>query len=266
MTGCIDYMLDVIEREIPSRLLDIVFKPKPLHGDLNIPHSRREIIRQEVINDWVVRDCNVLGVQDIHVPLTQATISDVGQNQRLIYFPKSSTGGKRILGISSMGFFNPYAHSSIAAMGVMTGTEMQSAISKLLSSHSQIPRVETGYVSIVNENTFMVEDLIRASNNFWVGLRLESDEYLSHIRPEYYPKLAEFGMMACKAVIYRKMINDRDGAVIEGGHELGSLNDLVNNWSDAGETYQDMRKTRLTKILRLNDKNTHRAHLKVLVS
>lgn len=266
MSGAIEYFLDVIERSIPSKLLDICFKPKPEHGISNVPYSVREAIRQEVINDWLVRDINTKGVSDIVLPLSTAQIRNASRNQLVIHIPRSATGGRRIIGISRMGFFNPYAISNLSALGAVTSTEMQRAISKLATSVSAIPRVETGYITLINENTFLVEDLILTSTNFWVGVTLEADEYLSNIKPAYYDKFSEFAMLACKAVIYRKMINDRDASIIEGGHELGSLNDMVSSWSDADEQYQDMRRMRLGKLLFLNDKNKKLAHIKSIVN
>lgn len=266
MSGAIEYFLDFIERSIPSKLLEITFRPDPKHGINNVQFSVRERIRQEVINDWLVRDINTKGIQDIVLPLSTAVIRDAGRNQLVIHIPRSATGGRRIVSISRMGFFNPYAVSNLASLGAVTSTEMQRAISKMVTSVSAIPRVETGYITLINENTFLVEDFIMTSTNFWVGVSLEADEYLSNIKPAYYDKLAEFALMACKAVIYRKMVNDRDGSIIEGGHELGSLNDLVNNWTDADEQYQDMRRMRLKKILSLNDKNTKLAQIKSIVS
>lgn len=266
MSSAVEYILDVIEREIPEKVLNSIFRPRNPHFNDGTQYNVREIIRAEVINEWLIRDLNTHGVKEMLLPLNTSRVVELNWNQKLIIIPKSATANRRIIGLSRVGFFNPYAimgSDNSAGLGI---SEVQSALDKMGASLTAIPRVESKYVRIVNENTFLLEDVVLINTSFWAGVCVEADEALSDFSPAYWSKLSEYATLACKAVCYRKFINNYDGVMIEGGHELGTLSDLVQSWSDTAEQYNDFRKTKFRKITRLNDKYWKREHIKSIIN
>jgi hypothetical protein len=262
MTSAVEYILDVIEREIPSKILEASFRPRNPHLTNGTQYNVREIIRIKVINEWLIRDLNTHGVKEMLLPLNTSQIITLNYNQNLIIIPKSATANRRIIGLSRVGFFNPYAF-----MGDNNGlswgvSEVQGALDKMGSSLSNVPRVETKSVRIVNENTFLVEDAVLLTSSFWAGVCVEADDALSDFSPAYWTTLSTWGVLACKAMCYKNFTDNYDGTFIEGGAELGKLSDMISNWSDTNEQYNDLRRTKFRKITRLNDKNFKREHIK----
>jgi hypothetical protein len=266
MSSAVEYILDVIAREIPSKILDATFRPRNPHFNDGTQYNVREIVRTEIVNEWLIRDLAIHGVKEMLLPLNTSRIVDLNLNQKLIIIPRSATANRRIIGLSRIGFFNPYAVLGSDSGGGYTVSALQAGLDRLVASMSPIPRVETKYVRIVNENTFLVEDIVLINSSFWAGVCVEPDEALSDFAPAYHGKLADFALLACKAVCYRKFIDNYDGALIEGGHELGQLSDKIQSWSDAAEQYTDFKNRKFRKITRLNDKNWKREHIKSIVN
>lgn len=266
MTSAVEYILDAIEREIPSKILNAVFRPRNPHLNDGTQYNVREIIRVEVLNEWIIRDLNTHGVKEMLLPLNTSRIVDLNWNQKLVIIPKSATANRRIIGLSRVGFFNPYAIMGSDNAAGWAVSEVQSQLDRMAASLSSIPRVETKYVRIVNENTFLIEDIVLINTSFWAGVCVEADDALSDFSPAYWGKLADYGMLACKAVCYKRFIDNYDGAFIEGGHELGQLSDMIRNWADTADQYKDMKNTKFRKLTRLNDKHWKREHIKSIIS
>lgn len=255
--------LDEVRYNIPREILDLVFIEQE-HRNSRLPVSVDTMIRQKVIDARVKPDCNIVGGVETTIELVNV-VPEYLDIYRVVYrIPKRLTQGKSIGSVLSVGF---------GVGGVMASTTMSSpgqsplmdAANGVLQSHLPIPMVSTAAVSLIGENTVLVEDNMALPVNLFLRCILDNDEELTHISQRSMLKFTQLVVLATKAYIFNNSAIRLDIGYVQGGQTIGRLREIIDGYADANELYYDYLQNTWAKVAFLNDPQQKMRHLRSLV-
>lgn len=259
----ITYALNNLRMHIPIEVLEKTF------FGLNpsrfvTPTSLDSIIRDQVIDAKVLVDCNLIGSEEVYVPLQNLPATRVDNFTTIYNIPKSLTQGRSITSALSVayGFGSPIgANMSGGNMGLRNSSSLLDAASGVMMSQAPIPDVSTAYVTLIGENTIMIQDTVALPGNIALRCKIESDANFSQLSGPAYMQFAELVLLATKAFIYVKNQIPMDRAYLSGGQDLNAYRNIIDSYSDAAVNYNDYFRTVWRKVSILDSYQSKRRHL-----
>lgn len=273
MSGAIQKALDEVFFQIPIEVLQLAFASQNIfltQRQLSIP----AMIREEVIERRVRVDIDCKGATQVAIPLAGVTPEYLDQYNRVFVIPASLTDGRSISCTLSVSYgqYGAYGYPNMLGQGRAymgyPGTDqsvLTNMVDNLNNARRPIPMVSSANVRLIAENTILVTDALPIAQELWLNCLLGSDQELTQIQPPYWPLFSELVVWAAKAYVYRKLNIQLDTGALVAGQSLGRIREVVDNYSDAEQTYQDMRREKLGKMLFLNDPTRRKQHLKMLI-
>lgn len=254
----ITYSLQQLRFAIPREILEKVFISNMNHRLIQ-PTSLDTRIRQEVIEQRVLVDCNLAGGTETHIPLSTLPKEFIDSYTAIYRIPKNMTQGRTITRALSV------SYGEGAIMGVVNvaptqGNAYLDAASGVLAASLPIPIVSTAQCQLIGENVVMIADNMALPVNIFLRCWLENDENFNHIQPTSYKAFSKLIELAVKAYIYINAQIPMDRAFIHAGSELGRFKEIVDGYSDANEQYETHFNEVWRKTAYLNDYNAHRRH------
>lgn len=265
-----------VKWRIPRAILEKVFVSSGQYWRPSMAESLEAQIENLVIRPRVMVDCNLIGGQQTSIPLEGLTFEMPYQYTTVVHIPKARTQGRRINSVRNVTFFNAaavgglYGGSTGMGMGASGNTAQDntaavSVAASLMASFDKIPQTSTSRVSLIAENTILInEGMIIPSNSFLL-CTLEMDEQLSNLplrSYRYFSNLVEF---AVKAYIYNEIIVTMDKGELFYGQELGSFKEIVSGYADANQNYQDYLKDKMESTLLMSDEASYSRFIKMVV-
>ncbi len=242
----IDYLVSVIKRNIPNEILTMVFidfiKINTLRTNLDY------YIKQKVIYDWVVKDCNLVGGIETVIDITTTRRENV-DGGILIYVGFGPTAGKNIMSVLSIG----YGYTSY--FGNQPG---------IVSALTEPLQVSDSRIELVGDNIIFVEGYV-GINITNLRCVLENDKDFNNISPRSLPKLSELTLLAAKAYIFNAARIKLGNATIINGIDMPQIIEIVSSYSDSYEQYHEMLINQWTKINMLNDKVSRNRLIKMII-
>jgi len=229
------YLLTSIKREIPIEILNLVFMD--FNRANTLPRSLDYEIKKNILHEWVLADCNLVGGIQAIVDITGIRREET-KGGLLIYVGFGPTSGKLITSVLSIG----YGYSSYFALAP--------GISSALTEPTQTSDTR---IELVGENLVYVEGFV-GINITNLRCVLENDKDFNNISPRSLVKLAHMAVLATKAYIYNKARVKFGTATIINGIDMPQIIDTVNSYSDSMEMYRDMLVNVWTKINIMNDR------------
>lgn len=244
------YALKRIRQQIPREVLNLAFKQKTTTG-FSIPVSVDSMIREQVINDMVLTDCNLTGGAEVVIHLRSTVRERVEPGVHVYRIPKQLTQNRKILSALSLSF----SMSGTSAMGMNYGTndEVLNVAKKQMASNMAIEPISDARCSVIGENVIMAEHADSYIGNVYLRCIIENDANMNHLNPKSWDNFGTLCVWAAKSCIYVNTIIDMDRGYIVGGSEIGQYKTTIENYSDANETYRDYLKTTWAKTAVLND-------------
>ena len=242
----INYLIDCIKREIPQELLEYTFQPEYRLG--TIPTSMDYMIRSEVIEGWLLRDCNLLGGTEVTIPLAGATLRTTDHGS-ILQIPMSATGNKLITSVLSI---------SQATTAYSTNSNSMSNV------HAPGMQTISARLQLTGPNTIYVEGTIPVTQ-MYLRCVLANDKDFSNIPARAMTLLADLGVLACKSYIYTNRIIRVESAAIVSGVSIGKYADIIDGYSDSIEIYKEMRSIKWRKSLILQDPTSRNRYLRSLI-
>lgn len=239
MSSMINYGTTRIMNEIPIELLQKVFNPNPVYG-IGSMHSREHIIADTLVRNRVLKDCDIVGGEQVVIPLNG--LPDAITNGAMIYrIPLSSTAGRYINSVLSL------------EMGTWNG---QYPGANALSSANGPEGSGTHHVKLVGTNTIAVQENIPTAN---LHLRciLGNDANMNNFNEKAKLAFGEMCVLAAKATIYNKLAIAIGEAGNNGGNTNAATQQMVDSYADATELYNEFVRVRWNKISKLTDRKTH---------
>lgn len=259
--------IDEVRFHIPLPILEMAFitqQPLPY----GVRPSLDSRIRELVLDQRVLVDCNLVGGVELTIPLDGLVPERVDNLHALYRIPKERTQGRTILSVLSTALSYGANHGVTSATD-QTGFANQSALSNatlgLLNSASPIPLVAQAHVTLVGENTVVVQDHLHLPPGTHLRCLVTNDSELNNINPASYHAFCQLAVLATKAYIYNHLVLPIDESYLVGGVSLGRFREIVDGFADANELYQEHLKERWKVTAFHNDPERHRRHLKLIM-
>lgn len=259
----ITYALSTIKHMIPIEILQRTFiTNQKLYGLPNI--NLDAIIRDIVIEGRVLVDCNLVGGQEVTVPLDRCA-KETQDHYNVVYrIPKSLTQNRRITTALSVSYGSAMAYSHNMYLGQDSSSLMGNAAG-LLASASAIPDVSTAHVRLIDENVVLLTNTTIVPLNLHLRCRIENESNMNNLQPTMYQDFAELVVWAVKAYIY---VNNRipmNRGYVEGGWEIGTYKEEIDSYQDANENYMTLVKTKWRKLAIINDNESYNRYLSSII-
>lgn len=254
--SCINKALADIKWEIPDEVLDIVFLPKT--GYNGAPLSVDEYIKDKIIMKKVMVDCNIVGGRVSLIPLDGLKPIYTDPYTTVFEIPKNRTQGCNILSALAINYYpfstmSGISSSTFNTAAYMNTSSVTSSAQRIADSVSSIPPISVAYCDLVGPNTIVVRDVYRVVYSFFLRCILENDANLNNINPRSWLAFSKLCVLACKSYIYTYSKIKMDKAYLYGGQELGSIKEIIDEYSDAQEQYDEYLSNKWRKISLMND-------------
>lgn len=268
-----------VRARIPRQILEKVFIDGSSYYRPTLNSSIEEQIETLVVRPRVLVDCNLIGGEQVLVPLAGLEQERTLQYTTVINIPKSRTNGRSINSVLNVSFFNSasvsgYVGAGVMGMGSLSGgtgyNGMDNSAATALSASvvaamDKIPMTSTSKVQLIAENTILITDGINLPNESFLRCVVANDENLAGLQMRSYRYFAQLVEYAVKAYIYNQLIIDIDVGELRYGQNLGVFKEIVASYSDANQNYTDYMSTTMEKVLFLNDEMTSARYLKLLI-
>lgn len=244
----VQYALNNLRHKIPAQVLQLVFGPQQMGatpmgwGYDPSSHNLDHNIYERVLLSRVHPDLNLFGSMQVRIPLQGLEAEYVDYQTRVYRIPYERTDGHRLVGVQSLHYTSSqYGLDNTMGHSYAGGGEssMTSAAGEVVDSVSDLPISQTARLQIIGDNVVMVRDSYQhySHDAMLVGI-CEFDDLISQLNPGAYPVYAELVEYATKAYIYNHLVVMLDQGALHAGMELGRIRELVDDYRDANELYQ----------------------------
>lgn len=263
MENPITYAINRIMFTIPRQILEKAFIGE---GRYRYRESRslESFIREKVIDERVAMDIELLGSTFIQLPIKPSWMSNQGNGEYLIRVPMSATQGRVITRVTSIETGNGNSMLS-NQYNTSSSNAALNATQKLMDSHLPTPITGTPHVELLDNNVIYVSDVIFSGFTVFVNCYLAADENFRNLPKSAWPHFAKLSELACKAYIWNTLAILMGNAVLDGGQELGVFKDIVDEYRDAHEMYEEYFMTKWRKVAIMADRLSNERHLRSLV-
>jgi len=262
--SALKYGMDRIMREIPREILHMAFLRKSSYFGIETTLDKQ--ISDLVIKKVVLRDTNVVGGITLTISTENCNLRYYEKNSTehnlVIQVPYKITNGKKILeplslvdGAGQNNNFNSSTNALVSAMG-----------NKMNHDANIGNGFATSNLELIAPNTILVYEEIDFLSIGYLKVLVENNENLTNISPKSYLNFGELCVLAAKQYIYNKLVIDLDKGALYGGHELGKIADIINNYETATEDYNIYLKEKWMKTMFINDKPSYSDFIKGMVS
>lgn len=268
----ITYAIDrIIKTGIPKPILNLMFLSRYAQSYYTLDTLESKI-REEVINQRVIVDCNLVHGVDMTIPLAKCEKLTGNYYSATFRVPKTLTQGKRIVSVLDLTAASGTVITADASMtatsaGMYTATMANySTIGAVMGAGRQMQRsvmpiqvVSNALVYLVGDNTVLIKDSVIIPATMMLRVVVENDENMNHIQPAYYPTFYELVVLAVKAYIYNNLVVEQDNVFIMSGGEMNKFKEIVDSYSDAEELYAEKLEGWYKSMI-LNDPESQRQH------
>lgn len=263
-TGAIEKAITEIKFEIPEEILDLVFMKKAYFYRDRPTNLDREIIKK-VIAARVIVDCDLIGGTDYIVPLLDI-YRELTQEWMAVYrIPKMFLDNRSIMSIMGIMYINPYMVSAPAGQNICGWSSIMATTQAVLEAMAPIPNFSSSEVALEGESTIVIRDARVLPDFSYARVILSYDEYMSNITPRSYIAFSKMCTLAVKSYIWKNRVIPMDRGELTAGVTLGSIKEVIDEYKDAEQMYQDYRKDVMRKVLLMNDDQRKRRLLTRLV-
>jgi hypothetical protein len=117
-------------------------------------------------------------------------------------------------------------------------------------------------IQLVGPNTVYFEGGIISTMRYLKCI-IENDAEFANINDRSLPFLSEMCVLAAKAYVYNNFSIKAENMPIIQGLPMGRMADMISEYSDAAEMYNELRRTKLKKVLLLNDRTSASRYIRM---
>ena len=229
------------------------------------PISIDEHIMINVIRQRVLPDINMTHGIRTNIPMAGCRVEMIDSYSYVVFVPKEVTGGKSVIAALGVTYLNPSMGTAMQAGITGTRSMVLGATSNLANATDGSSVMSSDQVELSGENTIYVKTYNSIRSNGGLVVTLEHDENLSAIKPRSISKFKDLIVLACKAYIYNKLSLQLDIGKLHAGHELGRYREIVDSYAEADEQYEELKETKIGKILFMNDEDAMGRHIRTML-
>lgn len=248
--NAITYALQRIRQDIPPQVLTLAFT-EPAAKQFAIPVSVDSVIKERVLVERVLVDCNLVGGAEVVINLNSATHERVQPGVHVYRIAKQLTQNRNILSALNIGFTNDGMGNISHQFGMQD--EVLNVAKQQLSSMLSIQIISDARVNVIGDNVIMAEHADFYMGRIYLRCVIENDSNMNHLNPRSWDNFATLCTLAVKSYIYMNNVVSLDRGYMQGGSEIGAYKDIIDGYSDANETYRDFLKTTWAKTSIYND-------------
>jgi hypothetical protein len=275
MTSLISYALDQVGYELPAEVLKETFASRrydPARGerfrDNNLGLSIEAVIRKEIIEGRVAVDINLCSGVETVISLSGLAMEQIDPWNIIYRIPDKLTGGRNITAVYGVTFGQGYNGNNGMNSGINSSgnsSQLANAAAAVYQATAPIPNTQSPFVSIIGDNTILINDIQGINNNMWLRCMVTHEPNFANIKPPFYRKFADMVVLAVKAAVYNKLVILLDEGQIKAGASIGRFREVVDGYADANQMYKDFLhdKWRVTAVV--NDTAKYRNILKLAV-
>lgn len=262
--SAIQYLVSEIIHDIPEEVLTRAFRVENRYQRFG--HiSLEEQITNQVIRPRLLVDMNLVSGEEALIDLMGAERYDPDSYTSVYRIPKKLTNGRSIVVAKGVSFLSPNAANSFGSGSPCGRSGMLLGVKAVMDAQEDIPFVGTHKVRLIGENTILIRGGSLLPTSTYLNCTLEYDKNLSNLSPRSYPVLAEAALLAAKAYIYKTIFVTLGEGELHAGMALNQISSVVDSYSDANEQYREFRKTKLSKMLYMQDDERMERHMKRLM-
>lgn len=229
--------LSEIKFQIPPEVLQVGFVEN--FGRINQVVSLDERIMNSVIRPRILVDANLVGGVIAKIPLDQCEYREYIPFEYIVIVPKELTGGRSIVSVLSLVSFT----TVIPATPIYTSSPLLTAANNMFNSITQETVIQTSRLELIGDNTVLIQDPNLSILHGCLRCMVEYDENMSSIHPRNIHTFCKLCVLGTKSYIYNNCKVKLDQGYVYGGHELGSISEIIDSYSDAEEQYQEFLNT-----------------------
>lgn len=251
---------------IPSSILKEAFSLKN-YSWRDGPVSIDEQIRNLVIRDRVLIDCNLVGGVEAIIPIDNLPVEMIDAYSNVYHIPKSLTQGRSIIAVLSVGYASASLQGMSGGLGGIrpnTVTAVTMGGQAMMDAMSPIPVSSTARVQLIAENTVMVKDTNALISNGYLRCVLANDDNMGHLQMKSILPFCELVVRAVKSYVYNEYIIKMDRAQLSGGQDLGRFKEVIDAYADSDDLYREYLKTTWAKIAFMNDRESMTRHMRTM--
>lgn len=264
MNNPVTYAIEKIKWKIPHEILEKVFIPKGRHRYME-SMSLDAIIRAKVIEARVMMECDLIGSKQIPIPISPSWVSQTNTAELIIRVPKTATQGRTITRALSLTYGTVGMVGSANYNNSYETSAVMSGIRNIMDTALPTPVISSPIIEPLGENTFLVQDMVISAMPLYMHCFLEADSNFNHLSKPTWRVFGDLCVLACKAYIWTNSVVMMDRAQIEGGFDLGRWSEVVDEYRDADEQYEDLFRTKWRRASILNDPVSKRKHIRSLI-
>ena len=244
---------------IPEEVLTIGFKEKD--AKINSIIGLDEKILTTVIRPRVMVDANLCGGVPMKINTSDCKITLLHTNEFIVEVPKTLTNNRSIISvltlISNLGVTNAAIRTDFNPVLASTNVMYNSLANETI--------IQTARLELIGENIIMVQEPTMQLYNCVIRCMVEHDNNMGTLKAESIPSFCKLCVLAVKSYLYNHLKVKLNQGFVYGGHELGSIQDVVDNYSDAEEQYQEFLNETFAVVAFTNsNENMHRLILSQL--
>lgn len=248
---------------IPEPILKAAFYRREF-GNLLNPINIDELIRERVIEAKVRPDCDLVGGTETVIPIYDLTY-DIWDTYRYCYrIPRDRTNGRAITRVVSLVIGGNYVNGA-AYMGVEGYSQALDASSSVLASDTAIPHVASYDVQLIGPNTILTSDVVTGTPMLHLRCYVENDADFNNLRSTAVQRFSELCLLAVKAYIYNALKVPMDMGQLVGGMNLGAFKEVIDEYRDSGQLYQEFLLNKWKRIAIMNDPLAKKRHVRLLM-
>jgi len=258
MHSPIQRAISEVKWKIPLEILQAAFMPKNIYGRATAMNMD-SMIRSKVIEPRVMVDCDLVAGVQMDIPLHNVPTERVElpsgspYTWGLIYrIPKTMTQNRSITSV--LWIANTIAPiSGTYTYASYNGSALANAAMGVMQSQAPIPSMSTARCDLIAENTVLVMDTSTWPVDAAMRCKVSWDPDLMTLPPGAIPFFSKAVELAVKAYVYNTLIIQINSAELQNGQELGKFKELVDQYADANEQYEEYRGTVLREVMLMSD-------------
>lgn len=260
--GALQKAIQDVKFAIPREILEEVFIKKEFNRT-PMPVSLDAMIREKVINERVVPDCNLAGGNMIEIPLDNVPAEQIDTARYIYRIPANLTQNRKISRVVSL-TIGPSNTMNNSYMGVNGYSQILDAAQGMMNAQMGIPIVSTAYIRLVGDNVLLVSDVLSMPRTCFLRCYLEYDDEFNTLQPTTYQQFSHLVELAVKAYVYVNQVIPTGMNRLIGGMELGRYREIIDSYSDANEMYKTYMTEEWRKVMYMDDRKGFERSLRLL--
>lgn len=230
--NAIEHAKDHIINEIDDDILTFCFKA----GYSNEIIGAMSILENKIIRNIVIKELNLLDGEEKRIPFTACKLLMSNNGIMLIEIPSNVLNNRPIITVDNI-MSGGVGQARLNRVGGLPGLAIN-----MLNTNLPTDMYSNCKVEVINNNIIKVSEVSYMEPNAIISLRVHANPNMSNLPSTTHLDFAKLCLLATKKWIYAKKRKDINMAVLRGGAELSIMKEMVDEWSDAKDLYEEKQK------------------------